>query len=156
MDLKMVSKWMQRILMNLQLQIESIKLAILIVNDDVKNDDMIKFQEVCEKYQIQYSSQPKLFTKDLPPRHPPFERPATPPRLQWVQPCLPPSHHSCSFRQAVSCQIWKGRSHQVLAKSSCGYKAGVSGYQEGNSDKGALRSWTVREIFWDTTMNHYI
>eukprot|EP00092_Neocalanus_flemingeri_P046843 GFUD01052868.1.p1 GENE.GFUD01052868.1~~GFUD01052868.1.p1 ORF type:complete len:200 (+),score=43.27 GFUD01052868.1:43-600(+) len=34
-----------------------------------------KHKEVCEKYQIQYSSQPKLHTKGLPPRHPPFERP---------------------------------------------------------------------------------
>merc|ERR1712212_449240 len=34
-----------------------------------------RHKEICEKYQIQYSSQPKMFTKDLPPRHPPFERP---------------------------------------------------------------------------------
>merc|ERR1712106_121369 len=34
-----------------------------------------RHKEVCEKYQIQYSSQPKLFRKELPPRHPPFERP---------------------------------------------------------------------------------
>ena len=61
----------------------------------MKNNDIIQFQEICEKYQIQYSSQPKLFTKDLPPRHPPFERPSfrlsspapsTNPKEDWRMP----------------------------------------------------------------------
>merc|ERR1739844_100167 len=46
-----------------------------------------RHKEICEKYRIQYSSQPKMFTKDLPPRYPPFERP--PIRLYSSTP-LPP------------------------------------------------------------------
>ena len=73
------------------------------------NKHITQLQEICEKYQIQYASQPKLHTKGLPPRHPPFERPpfrlsspapAANPQKDWRMP-LTQYHKAAKYPEHV-------------------------------------------------------
>merc|ERR1712112_44772 len=57
-------------------------------------------KEVCEKYQLQYASTPRMMKKsfDLPPRPPPLERP---PLFRPPSPA-PPASHADSWRMSLT------------------------------------------------------